>query len=157
MHLRVSNPGTQAAPVGLGWHPYFVKRADARLQFSATGCWEMAPDKLPTHRTPHTGLDQPTADLHIDHCLDGWNGVLRLIDSQFQVALRSTFSRLVVFTTPEREDIALEPVSHVNNALNLLDSSPSSAQSLGVVVLQPGGHCSGSMQVNIQRVKEHYT
>jgi len=154
MSLSVTNQGHTPAPVGLGWHPYFVKRPDAKVQFAATGRWEMAADKLPTHREPHTGLDQATAALTVDHCFDGWGGVLTLRDSELVVTVRSALSRLVVFTTPQRDNIAVEPVSHVNNALNLMAATGASADSLGVVVLQPGESFSCSMRIEVCAAQE---
>ena len=148
--LSVTNQGASPAPVGLGWHPYFVKRAGATVQFAATGRWEMAADKLPTHRAPHAGLDQSTDTLTVDHCFDGWGGALHLRDALMHITVRSALSRLVVFTTPERDNIAVEPVSHVNNALNLMATTGASADSLGVQVLQPGESWSCSMQVTVE-------
>jgi aldose 1-epimerase len=150
MSLSITNQSQAAAPVGLGWHPYFVKRADARVQFASTGRWEMAADKLPTHREPNAGLSQPTADLTVDHCFDGWAGSFVLHDSVMHVTVSSALSRLVVFTTPERDNIAVEPVSHVNNALALMASTGASAESLGVVVLQPGESFSCSMRIAVE-------
>ena len=150
MSLSITNQSQAAAPVGLGWHPYFVKRADAQVQFASTGRWEMAADKLPTHREPNAGLDQPTANLTVDHCFDGWAGTLTLRDSQMRVTVSSALSRLVVFTTPERDNIAVEPVSHVNNALALMANTGVSAESLGVVVLQPGESFSCSMRIAVE-------
>lgn len=154
MTLSVTNQGSAPAPVGLGWHPYFVKRAESKVQFAASGRWEMAADKLPTHREPHAGLNQPTATLTVDHCFDGWGGVLTLSDKLLHVTVRSALSRLVVFTTPERDNIAVEPVSHVNNALNLMARTGASAESLGVVVLQPGESFSCSMRVEVKATVE---
>ena len=38
--LSITNQSAVAAPVGLGWHPYFVKRARSRISFEAAGRWE---------------------------------------------------------------------------------------------------------------------
>ena len=151
MAISITNQSQVSAPVGLGWHPYFVKRADTQVDFSATGRWEMGSDKLPTHRIAHTGLRQATAALTVDHCFDGWNGVLTLHDSILRVRVSSALSRLVVFTTPERDNIAVEPVSHVNNALNIMAQSGAVAEDLGVVVLQPGQTYSCEMRIEVER------
>jgi aldose 1-epimerase len=58
---------------------------------------------------------------------------------------------LVVFTTPERDNIAVEPVSHVNNALNIMAQSGAVAEDLGVVVLQPGQTYSCEMRIEVER------
>lgn len=151
MTISITNQSQVAAPVGLGWHPYFNKRPDTRVQFRTQNRWEMGTDKLPTHRAPHSGLDQATADLTVDHCFDGWDGLLTLEDSVLRVRVRSALSRVVVFTTPQRDNIAVEPVSHVNNALNLMAQTDAKADDLGVVVLAPGQSFSCEMRIEVER------
>ncbi|MDZ7938889.1 MAG: aldose 1-epimerase [Rhodoferax sp.] len=151
MTLSITNQSQVAAPVGLGWHPYFVKRADTHVQFAATGRWEMGDDKLPTHRAQHTGLDQATRDLTVDHCFDGWGGELLLQDSVLRVRVTSALHHLVVFTTPVRGNIAVEPVTHVNNALNLMAQTGATADELGIVTLLPGQTYACSMRVDVER------
>jgi len=137
MTLALTNQSDQPAPAGLGWHPYFAKRARSHVAFEATGRWEMDADKLPTERRATPGLDVDCAGLEVDHCYDGWNGVARLRDERLQVVVRSGLTRLVVFTNPGREGIALEPVSHANNAVHLY-ARGAPAEDLGLRVLQPG-------------------
>ena len=151
MSLSITNQSLVAAPVGLGWHPYFTKRPDTRVQFRTQGRWEMGSDKLPTHRAAHSGLDQATAELAVDHCFDGWDGLLTLQDRVLTVRVRSALSRVVVFTTPQRPNIAVEPVSHVNNALNLMAQTNARAEDLGVVILQPGQSYSCEMRIEAER------
>jgi aldose 1-epimerase len=151
MTLSITNQSQAAAPVGLGWHPYFVKRSDTQVHFAATGRWEMGDDKLPTHREHHTGLHQATRDLTVDHCFEGWAGELRLEDSVLRVRVTSALRHLVVFTTPQRGNIAVEPVTHVNNALNLMAQTGASAEDLGVVILQPGETYVCSMRIDVER------
>jgi aldose 1-epimerase len=153
MSLSMTNQSPVAAPVGLGWHPYFVKRPDTRVQFGAAGRWEMGTDKLPTHRAAHAGLDVETASLTVDHCFDGWGGVLTLQDRVLRIRVSSALTRVVVFTNPQRGDIAVEPVSHVNNALSLMAQTGAKAEDLGVVVLQPGETFSCEMRVDVERAQ----
>jgi len=115
LELSLTNWGEQPMPAGLGWHPFFVKRPEARVQVRTRGRWEMSPCKLPTHRADHLGLEGPCEGLDVDHCFDGWEGAARLEDGRLRVELTSSLGHIVVFTTPERDVIALEPVSHVNN------------------------------------------
>ena len=72
--LTLTNRAGHAAPMGLGWHPYFAKRPGSRIRFAAAGRWEMGPDKLPTECLPVSGLDTACATLDVDHCFDGWSG-----------------------------------------------------------------------------------
>jgi aldose 1-epimerase len=146
--LSITNQSNVDAPVGLGWHPYFVKRARSRIAFAATGRWEMSADKLPTQRTQVSGLDADCAQLDIDHCFDGWSGEVHLRDELFHLALSSSLRRLVVYTNDKKDIIAVEPVSHVNNAMNQSER----AQELGVVCLSAGQSWSASMTLDIQHI-----
>lgn len=151
MSISITNQSAVSAPVGLGWHPYFVKRADSRIHFDAKGRWEMGPDQLPTHRADSTGLDGDCATLEVDHCFDGWSGVLHLHDGALHCRVVSSLSRLVVYTTPQRDTIAIEPVSHVNNAMNRMAQTGASAEELGVCILQPGQTFSCEMRIEVER------
>lgn len=148
MTLSITNQSGRPAPVGLGWHPYFVKRADSHIRFHARGRWEMGPDKLPTAHQVTGGLARPCAGLDVDHCFDGWDGQAWLEDEAVRVHLSAPLHHLVVFTTPERDFIAIEPVSHVNNALNL-HAQGGDAEQLGVRVLAPGESYSVAMEMAI--------
>src|SRR5690606_21065580 len=119
MTLALTNQSAQPAPAGLGWHPYFPKRPGSRMVLRATGRWEMGADKLPTRRVPGSGLDEECHGLAVDHCFDGWDGVAELRDALLRVRVRSDLSRVVAFTNDTRPYVAIEPVSHVNNAVHL--------------------------------------
>jgi aldose 1-epimerase len=151
MSLSITNQSPVAAPVGLGWHPFFPKRPGTEVQFSATGRWEMGSDKLPTHRVAHPGLQQRVESLTVDHCFDGWGGVLTLQDAVMRVRVSSALRHLVVYTHPQRDNIAVEPVSHVNNALNLMTQTGARAEDLGVVILQAGQTYSCEMRIDVER------
>ena len=152
MTLSITNQSADAAPVGLGWHPFFVKRPGSHVSFEAAGRWEMDALKLPTHRTESSGIDEDCAVLNVDHCYDGWNGVLQLRDNQLHTRISSNLERLVVFTNPAQACIAIEPVSHVNNAISLMERGVASAEALGLRVLQPGESMSCEMSIHVDAV-----
>jgi aldose 1-epimerase len=147
--LSITNQAHVAAPAGLGWHPYFVKRPHAHVAFQASGRWEMGADKLPTHRSAIDGLRADVDALEVDHCYDGWSGVVSLRDSVMQVRMQSSLSRLVVFTHPKRDTVAIEPVSHVNNAVHLSREGVADATALGLVVLAPGESMSATLDLEV--------
>jgi aldose 1-epimerase len=149
MTLALTNQGGEPAPAGLGWHPYFVKRARSRIAFQATGRWEMGPEKLPTVRKPARGLDVDCAFLEVDHCYDGWDGIAHLRDERMHVSVRSDLTRLVVFTDTTREYVAIEPVSHVNNAVHLYAQGAPAAD-LGLRILQPGETMMAQMTIQAE-------
>lgn len=148
MTISITNQSARAAPAGLGWHPYFVKRARSRISFEATGRWEMGEDKLPTRRVLSRGIDADCAFLDVDHCFDGWTGVTHLRDERLHVRITSDLRRLVVFTNDTRDSIAIEPVSHVNNAMNAPDAAQ--AAGLGVVTLEPGATLSATTTIEVE-------
>jgi aldose 1-epimerase len=148
--LSMTNQSAQPAPAGLGWHPYFAKRPRSHVAFVATGRWEMGPDKLPTERHETSGLDADCEGLDVDHCFDGWSGVAVLRDDVLLVRLSSSLRRVVVFTNGTRDSVAIEPVSHVNNALNFAARGVDPAQ-LGLVILQPGESFSAEMTIEVER------
>jgi aldose 1-epimerase len=147
--LALTNHAPQPAPAGLGWHPYILKRARSHLAFHATGRWEMGPDKLPTRRSPSSGLDADCADLDVDHCYDGWDGVAQLQDEALRLRISSSLSRLVAFTNGSRDFVAIEPVSHVNNAVHLY-AAGAAAGELGLQVLQPGESMMAQMTIEVE-------
>jgi aldose 1-epimerase len=150
--LSLTNQSREAAPAGLGWHPFFVKRPRSRISFAATGRWEMGPDKLPTQHAAAHGLDADCASLDVDHCYDGWTGVVQLRDELLHTRISSNLQRLVVFTNGTRADIAIEPVSHVNNAVSLVHAG-ADANELGLAILQPGESVSAQMSIEVEAVK----
>lgn len=150
--LSMTNQAATPAPAGLGWHPYFVKRSGSRVAFEATGRWEMGDEKLPTHREPSSGLNADCAALDVDHCFDGWSGIVHLRDEKMYTRIASSLNRLVVFTNTTRNFVAIEPVSHVNNAVNLVQAGAGRAEDLGVRVLAPGESMSAHMSIQVERV-----
>jgi aldose 1-epimerase len=150
LHMTLTNQSEVPMPAGIGWHPYFVKRPGSHLRFAAAGRWDMDAAKLPTHRRTSTGLDTSCTRLDVDHCFDGWPGVVQLDDEMLRTHIRSNLQRLVVFTNPTRDFVAIEPVSHVNNAVQLMQATGVSADALGLSVLQPGASMSAHMQIQME-------
>jgi aldose 1-epimerase len=150
MLLSITNQSPHAAPVGLGWHPYFVKRAQSHLAFESQGMWGMDAVKLPTTLQTSTGLAQSCANLVVDNCFEQWSGQALLSDEVMRVKMESDVKRLVVFTTPEKDFIAIEPVSHVNNAMNAGNAKESEKQ--GVVILEAGQSHQISMTISVDLI-----
>lgn len=143
--LSVTNTCAHAAPFGLGWHPYFPKRARSRLHVECSGRWELDAQKLPTQLVPQPGVDADIAHLDYDHGFEGWSGPARIRDELFALTLRSSLSRLVIYTPQDKDYFCVEPVSHVTNAIN--QPAPSA---LGLVTLQPGQSQTAWMTLDIR-------
>ena len=152
MGLSLCNQSDIPVPVGLGWHPYFVKRELSRISFRAGGRWEMGADKLPTHRLPAKGLESDCAALQVDHCFDDWDGSAQLSDELLQTRITSSLDHIVAYTQPHLDFVAIEPVSHVNNAVNLMASADIGANALGLRILPPGETMTATMRIQVAPV-----
>lgn len=149
MTLAMTNQSGQPAPAGLGWHPWLTKRPGSHVRLRAAGRWEMGPDQLPTRRVPVDGMDTDCAGLAVDHCFDGWDGVAHLHDAVMRVTVRSDLTYLVLCTSDQRPHVAIEPVSHVNNAVHLYASGVPATQ-LGLRVLHPGESMMAQMAIEVE-------
>ena len=130
MHLALTNLAPQAQPVGLGWHPYFPKRAHSRLHIELTDRWENDASGLPTRRVPQPGIDGHVSHLAFDNCFEGWRGTARIRDDKLSLRLTSSLPYLVVFTPGTKPYYCVEPVSHVSNAMHMSDPTAHGLRSL---------------------------
>lgn len=123
--LSVVNAGHSSAPLGLGLHPWFVRRGSERIQFTAAGAWRNGADML---RSTPIGADvwnhsegRPVGAHELDNDFFGWDGTARIASGgapAIRITASGIFSVLRVFTPPGQESFALEPVSHLSNAIN---------------------------------------
>ena len=144
MRLQLTNTAEVEQPVGLGWHPHFVRRQRSRLHIELATRWENDATKLPTRPVPQPGIDSDVSHLDYDHCFSGWRGPARIRDERFSLQLTSSLPHLVVYAPPDRDFFCVEPVSHVNNAIHMADPTVQ-----GLVALAPGDTLEASMQLDI--------
>ena len=146
--LSITNRADRPAPAGLGFHPYFPKRARSRLHVELTDRWESDPTtQLPTRRVPQPGIDADVAHLDFDHCFEGWQGAARLRDERLRVTLTSSLPYLVVYTPPLKDIYCVEPVSHVSNAIHMAEPARH-----GLRTLQPGETFEAWMRIDVAPV-----
>ena len=153
MTMAITNQSSSPAPVGLGWHPYFSKRAGALLSFDSQTIWQRGADRIPVAEIAHAGLRQTVDALDIDNCFSGWSGQMSLRDDVMQCEMNSDVKHLVVFTSPEKDFVAIEPVSHANNAMNAGNSKES--ESRGVRILQSGQSWQISMSISASLIAKN--
>ncbi|MEW6704931.1 MAG: aldose 1-epimerase [Pseudomonadota bacterium] len=147
VEMTLRNDAPHPAPAGLGWHPYFPRRTRSRLHAEIRERWEADATKLPTRRVAQPGIDADLGHLDFDHCFDGWTGAVRIRDEKLALALSSSLQRLVVYTPPHELFFAVEPVSHVNNAIHMAEPTQH-----GLITLVPGASASAWMQLQIAKV-----
>lgn len=168
--LAVENAGSEPAPAGLGFHPYFKRRltpADPDVElavpvgkvYPAERCIPTAPPvpvsgKLDLRRPARLGKRG------LDHCFTGRRegpAILRYPGSRVEVALAMdpVFSHVVVYAPdtfrgwgPPKPFVCVEPVTHVNDGFNLLDRG---WEGTGVRVLDPGESLEGAFELKVGR------
>ena len=158
--LTVVNTGEVAAPLSVGWHPYFRFPAsggrNVTLKRPATHYVPVDDSLLPTGGIlPVTGtafdfttpryltedeLDLAYTDPTGEVILAGDAGTVRMeLDTSF-------FPYLQVFLPPDRRSIALEPVTAATNAFNL--------PSFGLIELEPGEKRSGWVTITATHARD---
>jgi len=152
--LTLENADSHAMPAGMGLHPFFPKRPGVRLQFAAAGVYPQGEDSLPTRSiaVPDEWDYRELRDLgepRLDNCFRGWNGTARILFEPEKIAIRieadPVFGHLVVYVPSGRDFFAVEPVSHVNNAVNRPDIADH-----GMRVLKPGERMAAKVRFGVE-------
>jgi aldose 1-epimerase len=144
VQMVFDNLADLAQPVGLGWHPYFPRRARSRLHIECDGRWEADAAQLPVRKVAQSGIDSDVQHLDYDNCFDGWRGTARIRDEKMSLQLSSSLRRLVVYTPQQRDYFCVEPVSHVSNAIHMADP-----MAHGLLRVEPGDSVDAWMQLDV--------
>lgn len=131
--ISATNKDSRTQPMGLGWHPYFVRRPGCRLDLPVHTQWLAGHDLLPQALTTRDGLHGAVADMRLDHCFKGAGSVAEMVDADLRLSLEADSRFWVVFTPADAAYFCVEPVTHLNNAVQQADPL---AQ--GLVALAPG-------------------
>lgn len=141
------NTDSRPAPAGLGLHPYFPRSGDQKLFFAAASVWTNAPDHLPeNHVSVPPEWDhkegRPVGSVALDNCFAGWNGraEIRSTDRVIAIEASDLFRHLVVYTPQNRDYFAVEPVSHLNDAIHRME-----VPGQGFRILEPGESLEGEI------------
>ena len=152
--LSLENEDHRAMPAGLGLHPFFPKRPGVRLQFAAERVYSNGEDALPRDSIPvpenwNYRTMRALGDPHVDNCFAGWDGTARIAYTQEKIALSieadPLFGHLVVYVPTGRDFFAIEPVSHMNDAISRPDPSRH-----GLKVLRPGERLSAQVRFGVE-------
>jgi aldose 1-epimerase len=155
MTLAIQNVGDAPFPFGLGWHPYFPRSAAVVLGFAADAVWQTDSTVLPTQIEPVPAQwgfapPRPIADTRLDHCFAGWRRPATLYwpEQRLRAAIDAdpACAHLVVYVPPERDYLAIEPVTHMTDAFNRADAGQ---RDTGTRVLAPGAGFSCTMHISV--------
>lgn len=157
VELMLTNRHSHAAPAGLGLHPYFPRAGTPNLQFNATRIWLNDAAMLPARcitvppEWDHTA-GQRIGSAQLDNCYHGWDGRAYIrweADGHgLVVEADPLFGHLIVYTPPGQDFFCLEPVSHMTDAINRMDT----VAGHGLRVLGPGETLRGGMTFRLENL-----
>ncbi len=155
--LSIRNTHSRVMPAGLGLHPYFLHRPDARLAYRATAFWPPTDDFLAvSSRAPHGdeshAIARPLRSGGVTDYLGGWDGQAGIeLPGGERLDLRADplFGHLVVHRPDSMAYLCLEPVSHVTDGFNL---AARGVADTGTRWLAPGESLAGNMQFTLHGV-----
>lgn len=144
--MSARNTDARVQPMGLGWHPYFVRRPGSTLDLPVHTQWLAGEDVLPRNPQAVTGVQAAVADLRLDHCFEGAGCVARLTDGVLDLTLAADSRYWVVYTPMDAAFFCVEPVTHLNNAVQQAEPLQH-----GLVALNPGGELRLHVQLKGRR------
>ncbi len=119
--ISALNNDRQPQPMGLGWHPYFVRRPDSALDLPVHTQWLVGDDLLPREPKAVNGLQGTVAGMRLDNCFEGAGCVAKLTVPQVAITLEADSRYWVVYTPKDSAYFCVEPVTHLNNAVQQID------------------------------------
>lgn len=152
--MAIENTGADPAPAGLGLHPFFPTVHAPALHFDADSVWTNGADHLPAERIAvpdawdHTG-GRRVGSAALDNCFAGWRRRADIAwappGAILSIEASDVFTHLIVFTPPGADFFCVEPVSHMNDALN----RTASVADHGMHTLAPGEALAGTVRFHI--------
>ncbi|MDC0948914.1 aldose 1-epimerase [Gammaproteobacteria bacterium] len=144
--LSAKNTDICSQPMGLGWHPHFVSRPGATLDLPVHTQWLAGEDLLPDEARAVLGLSGSVSAMRLDHCFEGADCTARMVDHELTTTLESDSRYWVVYTPIDADFYCVEPVTHLNNALQ--QARP---MDHGLASLAPGETLSQTTLLRCQR------
>jgi|SRR6266545_2755184 len=166
VEFTTTNAGDRAAPAGLGFHPFVLRRLTwrdddvilvlpAEKVYPAVGCIPTGPAQPVEGSTDLRGLRR-LGSPGLDHCFTGLTGrEIRIIYRGSRVEVRfevdESFGHAVIYA-PNTKDgtpnsfVAVEPVTNANDGFNLLAKG---WKETGVRVLSPGESWTARWQISM--------
>lgn len=151
--LSAKNVSERSMPVGLGWHPYFIRK-DAQLRVPTSEIWN--PDQKTGENTPSAittatdlSLMQPVDHLHLDTTFSLREPTIEMSWPTHSVTLSADpiFHHATIYVPPGEDFFCAEPISHAPNSMN----SALDPAATGQKWIEPGATFSGRMMLIVAR------
>lgn len=146
--FTIQNKGQTSAPCAFGWHSYFKTDPESILKADYPCFFKTDKSLLPFGNccsTAETSFDFTGGTLlggkELDHTFrTAAGGVTRLVNNAYTVKIvQKNFPYTQLFIPPERDSIAIEPIT----------SKPNSFNSADVLILEPEEEYSAGIQVEV--------
>jgi len=130
VNLQITNSGKPALPSGIELHPYFVRTPlaaiTAKTEKMRVNDFENIPLWLQSVQESDCLSQGVTVNQKaMDNIFCGWNREVLISwpewKKTFKISAEAPLDFLVIFTHKNEDYFCVEPVSHVNDAFNLLD------------------------------------
>jgi aldose 1-epimerase len=150
--LTMTNRADIALPFGGGFHPWFPRTEETRLQAIAPNHWPEGEGSLPATVSPQPPPEdfdfsdgKPLPDRWINCAFSNWDGAARISQGEDAISLTlasNTLTTAIIYSPePDCGFFCFEPVSHPVNAHNL-PGMP------GLKVLVPGQNLTLEMRLD---------
>lgn len=143
IEMSYLNTASESIPIGMGFHPFFADAEHSEIYFDAKHVWLNGPDSLPSEevlvpeRWRYDSFRSPEF-ASVDNCFTDWHSPakVRWPQRRISVEISSAATNAILFIPPrERNVVAIEPVTHINNAINTL---PARGQNQEMSTINPG-------------------
>lgn len=125
IRLMVQNLAHESAPVGIGFHPYFHRTSETVVRFAAEAMLGIDGDcladgtRLPRDVLAPWSSGTALPDTLVDNCFETWDGLATIADERGTIEIRAFGApHCHVYAPPGGEELCIEPVNHVPDALN---------------------------------------
>lgn len=151
--VSLTNVDDSEMPAGLGLHPYFAITDTPRISFGAELIYDTdlhcIPSAMARPLQPDESFLQARAikDHQFNHAYTAWDGLASLewTDRSLQITADNIYSHLITYSAPDGT-LALEPVSHATNAINL---AANGITGVDFKTLQPGQTLAGTVRFSL--------
>lgn len=139
IEMKIQNCDTKPMPAGMGHHFYFPLNKSTKLQFNSAKYWESDDNLLPLR--PSTSFSEIfsageyVSHQVLDNCFEGWSNTAKISNKpegyELDIECSTELSYAVLYIPKGKDYFAFEPVTHLNNAINI-------AGPHGIKYLKPG-------------------
>ena len=151
IRMSVTNLEPGPAPAGLGFHAFFRRRSGEALTFGSKGAWLNGADMLPSRWAAGEAWNYADGRVlgpdAVDNDFFGWGGMaLMTAPGAPTIRMRAgrAFGVLRLYTPLDCDFYAVEPVSHLANAINRPDLADHA-----MTVLAPGAALRGDIEIDL--------